>query len=164
MLLTVWRHGESAPGSPDRERCLTEQGAADVARSAATFVDRLRHSGLALPSLVLFSRWLRTTQTAQGICAAIPGVTSQPLEALIPDSTSAAAERAVAAHVMSETHVHRVLVSHQPLVSLLVNRWLDVPGQVPAMAPGAYAVLELPIVAPGYASLLWSSTPTDDEL
>lgn len=157
MLLTVWRHGESGPGSPDRERTLTEQGALDVQRGSSVFVARLKRSGLPLPSIVLFSRWVRTIQTAEGLCRALPGVASGRLEALIPDSDPASVDNALGTYTGAGGHV--VLVSHQPLVSALINRCLGTRGEVPTLAPGAYAVLDTPFVSPGSASLLWWSTP-----
>lgn len=160
MLLTVWRHGESGPGSPDRERTLTAQGALDIECGARAFVARLQRAGLPSPSRVLFSRWVRTTQTAQGLCQALPGVASETLEALIPDSDADAVENALAQRASgSDSHV--LLVSHQPLVSTLIDRYLGTRGEVPALAPGAYAVLDTPVIAPGCASLLWWSAPPE---
>lgn len=159
MLLTVWRHGEAGPGSPDRSRTLTEQGALDIEHGGRAFVARLQHAGLPLPSLVLFSRWLRTTQTAEGLCRALPGVAIDRLEALIPDSDAADVDNALVDYADREAHI--VLVSHQPLVSALIDRCLGTRGEVPALAPGAYAVLETPLVAPGCATLLWWSAPPD---
>jgi len=49
VLLTIWRHGEAAPGRPDRERRLTDRGHADLRRGAAAFAPALQERGLALP-------------------------------------------------------------------------------------------------------------------
>lgn len=157
MLLTVWRHGEAGPGSPDRSRTLTEQGALDIERGARAFVARLQHTGLPLPSLVLFSRWLRTTQTAEKLCRALPGVALGALEALIPDNNAAGVDDALAEYTAKEAHI--VLVSHQPLVSAFIDRCLGTRGEVPVLAPGAYAVLDTPLVAPACATLLWWAAP-----
>lgn len=159
MLLSIWRHGEAVPGTPDRSRALTEQGALDIEVGARAFVARLQHAGLPLPSLVLFSRWLRTTQTAQELCRALPGVASGTLEALIPDSDVAGVDDALVDYADKEAHI--VLVSHQPLVSALIDRCLGTQGEVPALVPGACAVLDTPLVAPGCATLLWWSAPPD---
>jgi len=159
LLLTVWRHAEAAPGSPDQSRALTEQGVLDIEHGARAFGARLRHYDLPPPTLVLFSRWLRTTQTADAICGALPGVASGTLKALIPDSDVAGVDDALVDYTGKETHI--VLVSHQPLVSALIDRCLGTRGEVPVLSPGAYAVLDTPWFTPGFATLLWWASPPD---
>lgn len=157
MLVSIWRHGEAVAGSPDRERRLTERGHDDLVRGAPGFAAELRRRGLALPDRVLYSRWQRTTQTAELVCSALPGVPREPLEALIPGRDPDAVDTALQA--FGDTAAHLLLVSHQPLVSELVDHWLGTQGEVPALTPGAYAVLQLPVPAGGCGSLLWWSSP-----
>lgn len=159
MLVSVWRHGEAAPGSPDRERSLTERGQGDVTLGAGAFVAQLRARHLPPPGQILFSRWRRTTQTAERLGAALPGVPSASLEALIPGSDVVALDSALAE--LSAPDAHIVLVSHQPLVSELIDYWLGTRGEVPALTPGAFAVLTMPVPGPGCASLVWWASPPE---
>lgn len=159
MLVSVWRHGEAGPGTPDRERVLTPRGEADVDRGAEGFVARLQRSDLPSPRRVLYSRWRRTTQTARRIIAAMPGVASEAFDALVPGREAAAVDDALTGFLGRETHL--LLVSHQPLVTELIDRWLGTQGEVPALVPGAYAVLEMPVVAAGCGSVVWWSAPPE---
>ncbi|MEQ8516674.1 MAG: hypothetical protein RIC38_13785 [Chromatocurvus sp.] len=159
MLVTVWRHGEAGPGSPDRSRTLTGRGEADVDRGARGFVAQLQRRDLPPPGRVLFSRWRRTTQTAERILTALPGVASEPFEALIPGAVAASVDDALTGFLGRESHL--LLVSHQPLVTELIDRWLGTQGEVPSLSPGAYAVLEMLVVAPGCAAALWYSAPPE---
>lgn len=156
MLVTIWRHGEAAPGRPDRERRLTDRGHADLRRGAPAFGPALERRGLPLPDALSTSRWVRTAQTAAYLADAL-GLSAEEEEALIPGADPAAVEACLA---RLPAAAHRVLVSHQPLVSELIDRWLGEPGLVPSLAPGAYAVLEAEVFAPGCASLcFWAAPP-----
>jgi len=157
VLLTIWRHGEAAPGRPDRERRLTDRGHADLRRGAAAFAPALQERGLALPDGLHASRWVRTWQTA-GYLAEALGLQALEEEALIPGAEPEDVEACLARLPVA---AHRVLVSHQPLVSALVDLWLGEPGRVPALSPGAYAVLEAEVFAPGCASLCFWAAPPD---
>jgi phosphohistidine phosphatase len=157
MLVTIWRHGEAAPGRPDRERRLTDRGHADLRRGAAGFARALESRGLPLPEALHASRWVRTWQTAAYLAEAL-GLPAQEEEALIPGADAGGVEACLAGLPAA---AHRVLVSHQPLVSELVDRWLGEPGLVPSLSPGAYAVLEAEVYAPGCASLCFWAAPPD---
>jgi phosphohistidine phosphatase len=157
VLVTIWRHGEAAPGRPDRERRLTDRGHADLRRGAAAFAPALQDRGLALPDGLHASRWVRTWQTA-GYLAEALGLPALEEEALIPGAEPEDVEACLARLPVA---AHRVLVSHQPLVSGLVDRWLGEPGRVPALSPGAYAVLEAEVFAAGCASLCFWAAPPD---
>ncbi|KGE03441.1 SixA phosphatase family protein [Pseudohaliea rubra] len=156
MLVTVWRHGEAAPGRPDRERRLTERGHAELRRGVAGYVTALASRGLPPPEALHASRWQRTLQTA-GYLAEALALTTEEADALIPGADAQAVEALL---VGLPAAAHRVLVSHQPLVSELVDRWLGEAGRVPALSPGAYAVLEAEVFAPGCASIcFWAAPP-----
>ncbi len=156
MLVTVWRHGEAAPGGRDRDRRLTDRGHADLRRGAAAFLPALARRSLPAPEALHTSRWLRTRQTAGHLAEAL-ALVPEEAEALIPGAGVDEVEGLLSAMLPK----HRVLVSHQPLVSALVDRWLGEPGRVPALTPGAYAVLEAEAWAPGCASLCFWAAPTD---
>ncbi len=159
MLVSIWRHAEAEPGSPDRERVLTERGHRDLDKGAPGFVAELQRRGLDKPGRILFSPWRRTSQTAQAIAAPLDTPELKPLDALIPGADPIAVDAAL--QTLTEEAIHIVLVSHQPLVSDVVDHWLGTQGQVPAFAPGAYAVIELPVAAAGCGSLLWWCSPPE---
>ena len=56
---------------------------------------------------------------------------------------------------------HLLLVSHQPLVSLLLDYWTGEPGRVAALSPGGLATVELAVAGPGQASLQFWCLPPD---
>lgn len=162
MLISVWRHGEAGPGSPDRDRRLTARGEAQVERGARDFVVRLQRRSLSLPGRILFSRWRRTAQTADRIREWCAGAEPETLDALIPDRDAALVDDAVTRFEDRESHL--VLVSHQPLVTALIDRWLGTSGEVPPLVPGAYVVLDVPVVASGCAAVVWWASPPDYEV
>ncbi|MFN2289439.1 MAG: histidine phosphatase family protein [Chromatocurvus sp.] len=159
MLISVWRHGEAAPGSPDRDRTLTARGEAEVERGARGFVLQLQRRNLPLPGRILFSRWRRTTQTAERILECCAGAEAETLDALIPERDATQVDDAVSRFEDRDSHL--VLVSHQPLVTALIDRWLGTSGEVPPLVPGAYAVLSVPVVASGCAASAWWAAPPD---
>jgi phosphohistidine phosphatase SixA len=59
---------------------------------------------------------------------------------------------------------HVLLVSHQPLVGELINHWLGEPHPESAMLPGAFVVLDLPVVAPGFATLELAGSPPNYQM
>jgi phosphohistidine phosphatase len=81
MRLLIVRHGESAPGSPDELRTLTEEGR----RQARELGERLRREGL-LPDAVLTSPLLRARETARALELGEPAVD----ERLAPGAAPAA--------------------------------------------------------------------------
>lgn len=161
MLLTVWRHGEAVAGSPDLERTLSASGRDDIATGSRSFAAALIRRGLAPPTQLFHSRWVRTAQTAQIICNHLPeGVAVNELAALIPGSSRTGVEASLAlAEAARNDGAHLVLVSHQPLVSSLIDSWLGERGEVPSLQPGAFAVLDMPVVAAGCATLCFYAVP-----
>lgn len=158
-LLTVWRHGEALPGRPDHSRSLSDRGRRDLEIGAAAFLAWLERRGLTAPDRLLFSRWLRTAQTSE-LLGAHWGLSGEAEESLIPGSAPMAVEA-----VLESTEIpaeHCVLVSHQPLVSTLVNRWLG-DDRVPPLTPGAFATLSLgslQVPAPAALGLVgWAMPP-----
>lgn len=160
MIVTIWRHGEAASAATDRQRELTDGGRDDIAFGCHRFHDTCIERGLPHPDLILHSSWLRTSQTAEIIDSAFSHAKMRTLDALIPGSRVAEVDRAVDDILaMDQPPVHLVLVSHQPLVSRLVDHYLDTPGKVPPLSPGGFAVLELDVAGRGCAELLFWALP-----
>ncbi len=150
----------------DRQRELTARGRNDIALGAQCFLAHCAAVGLGLPAEVLHSPWRRTMQTAARIASAISDGRRRELEALWPGSdidrvdaalTVLAAKSAQSAEPNDEAH--HLLVSHQPLVTRLIDYYLGQPGYVPALPPGGLAVLRMDTPAPACAELLFWMLP-----
>lgn len=159
MMLTIWRHGEAGRAAADRLRELTDQGYDDIGFGCRQFHATLETRGLPAPDEILFSPWTRTAQTAQVLAAAFTHAHTTELFALRPGATVQAVEAAIVAATDNASR-HIVLVTHQPLVSELVDHFLGAGNAVPALTPGGFASLELGLPAPACATLLfWAVAP-----
>ncbi|MBP6682199.1 MAG: hypothetical protein KA159_02715 [Halioglobus sp.] len=162
MILTIWRHGEAGRAASDRSRELTDQGCDDIGFGASQFHEALETRALPAPDEILFSPWVRTAQTAQLLAAAFTHAHATELPALRPGATVQAVEAALVATVDKITAPprHVVLVTHQPLVSELVDHFLGAGNPVPPLTPGGFATLELDLPAPDCATLVfWAVAP-----
>jgi phosphohistidine phosphatase len=163
MIITVWRHGEAGQATEDRLRKLTPRGEREVAHGASRLHTICTARDCELPDLLWHSRWERTTQTAQLIATAF-ALAPLAQEALIPGSAPPGVERALEALWQGAAPpAHLVLVSHQPLVSRLVDHLLAVRGLAPAHPPGGLVTLALDAPGAGGARLLWWAFPPDYE-
>lgn len=160
MILTIWRHGEAANAVIDRTRELTGIGNDDIYMGC----QRLRHYceklSLPMPQLLLFSEWIRTRQTAAIIASQFTEATQEPCDALIPGCSPGDVDDAINALLAERPHVaHAVLISHQPLVSVLADYYLGTTGSVAALVPGGLVTVELDVVAPDCAKLHFCAQP-----
>ena len=162
MILTIWRHGEAGRAPTDRQRELTDRGRDDIAFGCHRFHDTCTERGLPHPGRVLHSSWVRAVQTADIIGSAFSHAAREPFEALIPGMSERDVDAALQAlGECSEEHL--LLVSHQPLVSRLVDHYLGERGRVPMLNPGGLASLDLTAPAAGCASLLFWALPPEYE-
>ena len=162
MILTIWRHGEAGSAATDRQRELTDTGRDDIGFGCHQFHEHCEARSLPAPVLVLYSEWHRTTETADIIASAFTHARSERSPALIPGSSVAQVDRILQSCLEdSQCPAHVLLVSHQPLVSELVDYYLGEPGRVAPLAPGGLATLELDVAAAGCASLLFSAQPPE---
>ena len=161
MLLTIWRHGEAEDGVNDRLRQLTGRGRDDVSFGCSQFHAACSGKGIPHPTRILHSPWVRTVQTAEIIAAAFSPCTVAAEQALHPGSEVAAVDAAICA---DGTQEHMVLVSHQPLVSAVVDHYLGEVGSVPFLTAGGLLTMSLDTVAPGCGTrLFWAFPPTYNE-
>ncbi|TDG13800.1 hypothetical protein E2F43_09805 [Seongchinamella unica] len=165
MILTVWRHGEAGSAATDRQRELTDRGCDDIGYGCHQFHEHCAARSLAAPGLILYSEWRRTTETAEIIASAFTHARSERCEALIPGSRLQQVDAALE-HCLADSRCpdHILLVSHQPLVSRLVDYYLGDGGQVAPLAPGGLATLQLDAPAFACASLLFSAQPPQYEI
>jgi len=127
MRILIVRHAESAPGSPDELRTITQAG-----RAQARELGRdLRGQGL-VPDAVLASPLLRARETAAALELGEPVVD----ERLSPGATPGDIREAAAGRGELV-----LVVGHQPDCGQAVAALRGVPE--PAFPPCAYALVEL---------------------
>jgi phosphohistidine phosphatase len=164
MIVTIWRHGEAAWAAGDRQRELTAAGTDDVGFGCHHFHDLCHQRSLPNPDLVLHSDWTRASQTADIISSAFTHAGMRVSHALRPGSTIAAVEDAISKlQAMPDCPDHVVLVTHQPLVSRLVDHFLGERGRVPSLSPGGLAAMEMDLPGADCARLLFWGVPPQYE-
>lgn len=165
MILTIWRHGEAERGAIDRQRQLTESGCDDIGFGCRQLHQACVVRSIPHPGLILYSPWIRTTQTAEIVAGAFTHANSRVEMALQPGSDAAAVDRALGSIVDSGTDPeHILLVSHQPLVSYLADYYLDGKGRAPPLSPGGLFTLAMDIVARQCGSLMFWGLPPEYEV
>jgi phosphohistidine phosphatase len=159
MIVTIWRHGSAEEGVNDRLRNLTSIGRADVGYGCRQFQQACKLRDLSPLTTILHSPWVRTTQTADIIASAFSAARITPEAALRPGSTLSAVDTVLSTLGTHGAVQHAVLVSHQPLVSQLVDHWLGDVSRVPSLPPGGLVTLSFEVAAPACATLLFWSFP-----
>lgn len=160
MIVTIWRHGEAGSAVSDQQRELTGSGIEDVGFGCQQLQQICQQRGMPQPEHVLHSSWVRTTQTAGIIAVAFAHCTLASCQALLPGGTPVMVDTALDDILQrSNPPAHLVLVSHQPLVSRLVDHYLGQPGRAPGLSPGGLVALELDVAAADCAKLLWWALP-----
>lgn len=162
MIVTIWRHGEAGSAISDRQRELTGKGIDDIGFACHQFHDICVDRGLEPPGLILHSEWMRTRQTADILASAFSHAEQRPERALIPGSDLPDVDHCLQALLDTpSTPGHLLLVSHQPLVSRLIDYYVGEPGRVPGLSPGGLACLKMEVAARACARLqFWALPPT----
>ena len=164
MIVTIWRHGEAGSAVSDRLRELTGQGMDDVGFGCHRFHEICEKRDIGHPELILHSEWVRTTQTADIIANAFTHARIMRLGAVVPGNTPADVDRALEPVITAEeAPTHILLVSHQPLVSRLVDHYLADAGAVPLLSPGGLVMLDLSAPQRGCGRLLFWALPPQYE-
>ena len=149
MLVTVWRHGEAGTAPRDRDRALTPKGVDALGRAVLRFQDTIGANNLPSVTNVMTSPWLRTRQTGDILGTAL-AVNPRAVDWLSPSASIDDAG------LLFEGSVgHRILVSHQPLVSELLWYWLD-SRDLPPLAPGGWASISIADHGQGLGALIAS--------
>ncbi len=148
----------------DRLRELTGQGIDDVSFGGHRYHEICKKRGIGHPELILHSEWVRTTQTAEILANAFTHARIMPMGALIPGNTPLDVDRALGPVMTTQdAPAHILLVSHQPLVSRLVDHYLADPGAVPSLGPGGLVTLDLSVPERGCGALLFWALPPQYE-
>lgn len=165
MILTIWRHGTAEEGVNDHLRELTSSGRDDVGFGCQQFRQVCEQRQIPDITNILYSPLVRTTQTAGIIATIASSATLEQESALQPGSRLSAVDAVVTQFADDGgSDRHLVLVSHQPLVSRIVDHYVGAPGRVPPLPPGGFATLALELAAPGCASLLFWAFPPEYEV
>ncbi|MEZ5573307.1 MAG: hypothetical protein R3E64_14995 [Halioglobus sp.] len=165
MTLTIWRHGMAEDAVRDRQRELTGSGRDDVGFGCRQFYHACKSRKIVHPSRILYSPWVRTAQTAEIVAAAFTHADLAAADVLQPGSDVASVDLALAGIIdTAGNDLHVVLVSHQPLVSQLVDHYLGGCGLVPALPPGGLVTLSLDFPAADGGTLLFWAFPPEFEV
>lgn len=164
MILTIWRHGEARSAPTDRLRELTDRGTEDVSFGCHHFHSACEARDIPHPELLLYSEWVRTTQTAEIIGLAFNHASSERCAALVPGKRPKDVEADLTRRLQQNAALeHIVLVSHQPLVSSLADYLLGELGRVPPLVPGGLVTLQMTVPGAACASLCFSAQPPNYE-
>jgi phosphohistidine phosphatase len=164
MILTIWRHGEAEGGSIDRARELTSSGCDDVGFGSRQLHKACSIRGIPQPDIILYSPWVRTVQTAKIITAAYTHASASAEIALQPGNDLGAISVALSGVADSNPDAeHLLIVSHQPLLSRLVDHYLGEVGIVPSLSPGGLVTVSLELFEAACASLHFWALPPEYE-
>ena len=162
MNVTIWRHGEAGRAPTDRQRELTDKGFDDVGFGCQQFHAACHAREISHPVLILHSPWVRTAETAEIIASAFTHATRRSTAALEPGASVQDVDDMLAQ--LDGEPAHLLLVSHQPLVSQLVNHYLGPEALVPPLSPGAFVTLALDVPARACGRLLFWAVPPEYEV
>ena len=158
MHLTIMRHGEAGSATSDRLRQLTPRGHIEVTNGCGVLDDVLGTRALPPVSALYYSSWERTAQTAQIARGRLAPAVFEDSAALIPGSGIAAVDALLTP--LMDVQAHVLLVSHQPLVSSLVQYYLG-SSRVPGLWPGAWVCMDLAVASGNCAQLeCWAMPPS----
>jgi phosphohistidine phosphatase len=166
MILTIWRHGEAESGSVDRQRELTPGGREDIGFGCQQFYRACANRRLPQPTHILHSPYERTAQTAEMIESAFTHATGGEAYWLAPQSSIATIDQTLLRDFDGRDYsCHVVLVSHQPLVSNLVNWYAGEKGAaVPPLHPGGLVTITMDVVAAACGQTVFWAMPPEYEV
>lgn len=165
MFVSIWRHGEAGRASSDRQRELTTRGTNDISRGAQSAAAAYRLNGIAPPTLILFSPWVRTAQTAKLIASVFKQAEQCEELTLRPGSSTSTVDRLLDNFNVTQPQLeHIALVSHQPLVSELVRFYIGPDDQPPSLVPGGLCTCRFEVVAKQSGELVFWSAPPEYEV
>ena len=135
-------------------------GREDVGFGCTRFHQACELRNIPAPTRIVHSPFVRTTQTAQIIASAFNHTPVITENALRPGGDTAAVDSVLLPLDSENDDQHIVLVSHQPLVSYLVDHYLGDISAVPSLPPGGFVTLSLDVPATGCGTpLFWAFPP-----
>jgi phosphohistidine phosphatase len=164
MILTIWRHGEAEEGPVDQNRELTDSGCDDVGFGCRQLHKACSIREIPQPDIILYSPLVRAVQTARIIAGIYTHASASAEIALQPGNDLGAVSMALSGIADSNPDAdHLLVVSHQPLVSRLVDHYLGEAGVVPSLSAGGLVTVSLELFEPACASLHFWSLPPEYE-
>ncbi len=158
MKLYIVRHGEAGAASGGAERALTPTGHQQAQR-AGQLLQAER------PQLLLFSPKLRARQTAEELQSICTGIPATATDSLLPGATTSDVVSSLE-EAQAAGNERVILASHLPLVAEL-TAWLLTGDSkdyaLPGYPPASVVALQLDLVGPAAAQLLWYAFSPDFE-
>lgn len=152
----IMRHGEAAPGYPDKARRLTSHGELEAEKMARWLAERVAEGELGIPRIYA-SPYVRAQQTAKKLCDAM-GTSLETLDFITPDDSPSG----VSDWLLEQPEGTPImLVSHMPLVGELAGLLVEgSPAQGIGFPTAAIAELEADVWAAGCAQLKRFTQPS----
>jgi phosphohistidine phosphatase len=150
----IMRHGEAeAKAETDALRVLTQKGRDDIAQMSSSYGD-----ALAQVDIIWTSYYVRAKQTAELMSEHL----SKPV--LIQDFLSPGA---IPMEVLNQLEAHRdqtvLVISHQPLIGIVVDGLANLETGRYRMGTGALAYIKTDIYANGSGELQWLHQPSSTQ-
>lgn len=162
MIATIVRHGQAGSAATDAQRRLTTAGRVDIQSASQQLLRSCATRGIPAPDLILYSAWQRTTETAVILAGLFVDAKVEAEASLLPGGRAKEVTEALFRLQQGRSSpAHVVLVSHQPLVSVLADYYLSVPHHAPGLPPGGMVCLDLEVPAPGCGNLLFWALPPE---
>lgn len=152
MTIFILRHGQAeAQITTDEARQLTNKGRSDTDK-----VVQARVADMVSVAEIWASSLVRAQQTATIAAGYFPQLSIQTTDLLMPEANPLALiEWLDALNAKQASNQSILLVSHQPLVGLLINKLCNKPNDYYPMGTSSLAAIQTPIVAVGMGDLLW---------
>jgi len=150
VQLFIMRHGEAEPrAESDSQRELTDQGRQDIAQMVQRY-----SSDLAAVDVIWVSPYVRAQQTAE----IVSGVLEVPIitQSCLPPNGNPADVLDMLQNIDEQTVL---MVSHQPLVGVLVDDLAGLESGRYRMGTGSLANIQTDVYAKGCCELLWLHQP-----
>ena len=146
MRIHLLRHGHAEPQvTTDDVRQLTDKGRAETRQVLQTSQREIQHL-----DAIYASPLVRAQQTAEIAATFFPGLHIHTTATLVPE----ASPLQVYEWLASLKHASILLVSHQPLVGILVNQLCGSPAGFYSMGTSSLAIIQVDIPAPAMGKML----------
>ena len=145
MRLLILRHGDADLGSPDQSRQLSAYGREQVHQQVAR-----HYQEISAVDVVVSSPYVRAAQTAEIVTRATAVKSIEWLDDLVPHGSL----RRVAAFLQERQTSNVLLVSHLPLVGVLIDYFTGETAS--SMGTASLASLSMDYPAQGMATLHWN--------
>jgi phosphohistidine phosphatase len=154
MTIFILRHGQAEVQiTTDEARRLTDKGRSDTAR-----VVQARAADMVSIGQIWASSLVRAQQTAEIAADYFPQLKIQTTDLLVPDANPQVLLEwldELKAQQLPSSSESILLVSHQPLVGLLVNMLCGKPDDYYPMNTSSLAAIRAQVIAADMGDLLW---------